>query len=66
MSWLKPEKAKAPPARAVAAKPTQLDEDVLQKQRDRRRAQLLKAGRAGTILTEGQTLGASSLLGRNA
>lgn len=55
----KPKKAKIPPATPIAALPPPppvpelLDEDVIQKERARRRQKLAARGRAGTILTEG-------------
>ncbi len=46
----------------------QLDEKVKQKDRDRRRQRIAAAGRAGTILTSGQSLaqtGNATILGRS-
>jgi hypothetical protein len=40
--------------------PVQLDEEVLQKERARRRQRLRQLGRAGTILTEGGLGGADT------
>ncbi len=47
--------------------PRQLDEDVRQKDRARRRQRIAQAGRGGTILTQGQPLasGNATLLGRS-
>ena len=59
-------KPKAPPPLAPAATPRSVDEDVAQKDRDRRRQRVVAAGRAGTILTQGQPLGGTaSILGRS-
>ena len=51
MSFGKPKKVKAPKATAPAVKAVSLDEDVLQKERDKRRQRIAASGRAGTILT---------------
>ena len=59
-------KAKAPKSTSPAATVRSIDEDVKQKDRDRRRQRIAAAGRGGTILTEGQPLGQSAtLLGRS-
>ena len=60
-------KPKAPKPAAPVPQPVALDDDVRQKDQDRRRAKIAAAGRGGTILTKGQTLssGNSSLLGRS-
>jgi len=64
-------KGGAPSAPAVPAPtptPRQVDEEVKQKERDRRRQRILAAGRAGTILTQGQGLaetGKATILGRS-
>lgn len=59
---------KAPPPTAPAPTPRQIDEEILQRERDRRRQRIVAAGRRGTILTMGQPLGQTqnmpSLLGR--
>ena len=60
--------AKAPAPTAPAPTPTQLDEQVSQKDHDRRRQLIAGAGRQGTILTQGQSLSSgktSSILGRS-
>ncbi len=58
---------KAPKAPAPVSTPRQLDEEVLQKDRDRRRQRIAAAGRGGTILTQGQPLtsGNATILGRS-
>ncbi len=60
-----PPEVKIPPTPAPAPAPTPLDEATLQKERARRRQRINAAGRQGTILTGGSTLGGtgSSLLG---
>lgn len=59
-------KPKAPPPIAIAPTPRALDEEVTQRDRDRRRQRLAAAGRGGTILTQGQPLtGQATLLGRS-
>ena len=48
--------------------PTEVDEGVKQKDRDKRRQKIAQAGRGGTILTQGQPLtggGNATLLGRS-
>ena len=58
--------AKAPAASAPAATVRSIDEDVKQRDRDKRRQRIVASGRQGTILTEGQPLGQSAtLLGRS-
>lgn len=64
MNWFRP-RSRVPPPTPAAPTPVQRDIESLQKDRDKRRAMLARAGRAGTILTEGQTLGSSTLLGEN-
>ena len=64
MGFLFP-KSRTPPPTSPAARPVSLNIETLQKDRDRRRSQLAKAGRAGTILTEGQSLASATLLGEN-
>jgi len=56
-----------PPLPPPVPTPQELDSDVAQKDRDRRRQKIAQAGRAGTILTQGQTLasGQGSILGRS-
>jgi len=59
-------KPKAPAAIAPVATPQQVDDDVKQRDRDRRRQKIAASGRGGTILTEGQPLaGSATLLGRS-
>lgn len=60
-------KPKAPKPAAPIPQPVALDDQVQQKDRDRRRAKIAAAGRGGTILTQGQTLasGNATLLGRS-
>ncbi len=60
--------AKLPPPIAPTPTPRQLDEEVKQKDRDRRRQRIAQAGRAGTILTQGQPLTGTAnatILGRS-
>ena len=63
----KPKTPKAPAPVAPAPRPAELDDDVRQREQDRRRQRISAAGRQGTILTEGQTLssGKSTILGRS-
>lgn len=59
---------KAPKALAPVATVRQLDEEVKQKDRDRRKQRIAAAGRAGSILTQGQGLadtGKATILGRS-
>ena len=49
-------KPKAPKPAAPIPQPVALDDQVQQKDRDRRRAKIAAAGRGGTILTQGQSL----------
>ena len=71
-------KAKVPepiapiPEKAAAPRPEELNSDIAQKDRDKRRQKIAAAGRGGSILTQGQTLasgsapsGNSTLLGRS-
>ena len=62
-------KPKAPKPVDPVATPRKLDEEVQQKERDRRRQRAVAAGRQGTILTAGQPLagrqGSATLLGRS-
>ena len=62
-----PKKAKAPAPQAPVPTPREVDEDVRNKDMARRRQRIAAAGRAGTILTQGQSLGSgtSTLLGRS-
>lgn len=59
-------KPKVPATPAPVPIPRELDAAVLQKERDQRRQRIMAAGRAGTILTQGQSLssGNASLLGK--
>ncbi len=59
---------KPPALIAPTPTPRQLDEEVKQKDRDRRRQRVAQAGRAGTILTQGQPLtgtASATILGRS-
>ncbi len=61
-------KSPAPPKpTAPVPTPRKVDEEIVQKDRDRRRQRIATAGRRGTILTEGVPLGGNraSLLGRS-
>ena len=60
-------KPKAAKPASPIPQPVALDDQVQQKDRDRRRAKIAAAGRGGTILTQGQTLasGNATLLGRS-
>jgi len=61
-----PSRAKIPPKPAAAPTHQPLDEEALQKDRDRRRQLLAAAGRGGTILTGGglgTSTGQQTLLG---
>jgi hypothetical protein len=60
-------KAKAPAPIAPVPTPKELDENVLLQDRDRRRQKIAQAGRAGTILTQGQPLtkATGTILGRS-
>ncbi len=59
-------KPKAPKPLAPVATPQQVDEEARQKDRDKRRQRISAAGRAGTILTQGQDLGQNAtILGRS-
>lgn len=59
--------APPPPPPPPAPTPVQVDEEILQKQRAKRRQRLQAAGRAGTILTAGglgdPNVGRNTLLG---
>ncbi len=60
-------KPKAPKPLAPVATPVQIDEEVRQKDRDKRRQRLLAAGRQGTILAGGLARegGNATILGRS-
>ena len=59
-------KPKAPKPLAPVATPQQVDEEAQQRDRDKRRQRISAAGRAGTILTQGQNLGQNAtILGRS-
>ena len=51
----------------VAPTPVELDEEIKQKDRDKRRQRASQSGRQGTILNQGQSLasGNATLLGRS-
>lgn len=55
-----PSGAKIPPPAPPVPTPTPLDEEVLAKQRARRRQKIATSGVAGTILTEGSLGGSGS------
>lgn len=59
---------KPPPTPAPVPTPRELDEEVKRKERDKRRQRIAAAGRAGTILQQGQSLSrgsAATILGRS-
>ena len=58
---------KAPAPTAPTPTPQQLDENIRQKDQDRRRQRIAQTGRGGTILTSGKSLAAgnASVLGRS-
>ena len=59
---------KTPPPVAPTPTPRELDEEVKQKNRDKRRQRISQAGRAGTILSQGQPLtgtASATILGRS-
>ena len=56
-------KVKAPAPISPAPTPTELDEDVRQRDRDKRRQKIAASGRAGTILTSGQSLSSGKATG---
>jgi hypothetical protein len=58
-----PPEVKIPPTPAPTPAPTPIDQATLQKERARRRQRINAAGRQGTILTGGSTLGSSSQTG---
>jgi hypothetical protein len=49
----KPKRPRIPPAASPAPTPEQVDEEILQKDRAKRKQRLAQAGRGGTILTGG-------------
>ena len=49
----KPKRAVIPPAADPTPSPVPLDVEILEKERARRRQKIRRAGRGGTILTEG-------------
>ena len=64
----KPKTVKPPAPVAPVPTPREVDEQVSQKDKDRRRQRIAQAGRGGTILTQGQSLSSgktSSILGRS-
>lgn len=64
----KPKTPKPPPAPDPVATPRKLDEEVQQRDIDKRRQRARAFGRGGTILTQGQPLAgqaSATLLGRS-
>lgn len=59
----KTSRATIPAEKPAAPTPTEIDAEVTEKERAKRKARLARAGRQGTILTQGQPLGEPTQVG---